>query len=142
MLFLSDIRKNEYAVYDSDDGTVEWLGYKDIVSLAKRIPLNGVLVVGNNIQVATPVNKDLIRLESSKIGTPFRIKLATNLDWKQCVYGGCNYKDYSTIVYKFIENNSFFNLTNKYILKNQIGFDFDNNNPIEVAKIINSLKKG
>lgn len=137
--------KDKFGITDSTDGVEEIYSGADIIKIASQVNIEGLLIQGGIIRCAAPTTPDLIRLESSPIATPFRVKLTKNLDWKQCLYGGCIYDSESKVSYKIIDEdsglNNYFILTNKYVVEhvNDCKFDFNNNNPAKVAELLRKV---
>lgn len=147
MFYISKVsfNKDKFGIIDSKDGVEEIYSGVDVIKIASKLRIEGLLVQDGVIKFAVPTTPDLVRLESSPIATPFRVKLNKNLDWKQCLYGGCVYDSKSKVSYKIIDETSglsnYFILTNEYVTKhiNDCKFDFENNNPVKVAELLRKV---
>lgn len=147
MFYISkaSFKRNKFGITDTRDGVEEIYSGDEVISISSKIRIEGLLVQGGILRFAIPTTPDLVKLESSPIATPFRLKLNKNLDWKQCLYGGCTYDSESKVSYKIIDENSglgnYFLLTNEYVVNHikDCKFDFENNNPAKVSELLRKV---
>ena len=145
MYYISSKNMNRYGITDTNDGVEEFFTMSELINIANKVKVEGLLVMNGQIRMATPTTPDLIKLESCKIGTPFRIKLSRNSDWKQCIYIGCNYDNESKVTFKIADSNSgknnYFLLTNGYVIrhKKDCKFDFCFFDQVEVNIILKNI---
>lgn len=86
----------------------------------------------------------IIKINALKSGEPLRIKIGST-EWKQCLFIE-TMEIQGNKVFRFFDNSGLtgmFDFSEKYIYNNTdiIKFEFNKNNPVEVAKLIKAIKE-
>ena len=137
MYYISGVQSNTVDVTDTKDNVEERIDKAEAVKLVK----SGVTIYGvdrkNDSFRFKKYTKDVIKLFSLKEGTPLRIRLSKNLDYKQVIYMGYSNEG----KFGFFDGegiDSYFFLSIDFIVSKEgaMKFDFDNNDATKVATLL------
>lgn len=139
MFYINSKKNGVYGIKDTEDGIEEFYSYPDVVHFLEQ----GIKIFGVSgykyepkLRVLTDAEVKLYQMER---GTPFRIKLSSNLDWKQCILMGID--DNYFIIFDNSGVNGYFELSWKYVRDYNVKISLDNN-PTEVASLLKILNTG
>ena len=142
MFFITEVTKNCISVKDTTDNAVDKLTINEVLQ-AERMGYNISGIVRHNGQIYfCPYTLDLIRLDDTQVGTPVRVKLSKGLGFKQTLFVGKHFSN-GKLIFNFYDDSGItgcFGLSSEYIAKNDVSFDFSNNDTIRVATLVKRLK--
>lgn len=142
MFYICARKEGKYGVKDTKDGVTEFYALDYIQSL----PSLGIDVAGlTESGKAYVLTKDLAKLWYTEMGVPVRVRLSKSLDWKQTLF--CrHYENDGQLIFQFYDDSGItgtFGLSSAFVCRSSdVSFDFNNNEPEEVAHLIMLLKKG
>lgn len=145
MFYISSVHGFTYGITDTSDNVEEFYELYQIREfLEMGIKIDGAYIDGRRL-IISKINgvslKSLIdNLCRAKAGTPLRVKINENVDYKHCIYLGRDedkflFFDGSGVDGRFIISTNF--IRNNF---GKIQFDFDNNNPVDVTRLLKEVK--
>lgn len=143
MYYITKINQKYVWVKDTDDGVVDKFDKHEVLALEKRgIKIHGIFHHLGKIHFSA-YNDTSAKLLTTSIGTPIRVRLSKDLDYKQTLFLGSQIKD-DKEVFMFYDDSGadgYFALSAQYLYNNAVVvLDFNNNDPQRVSTLTKRLK--
>lgn len=136
MFYVSSKNGSHFGVTDTKDNVQEYYSREELLAFHdKGITIHGV--TSSKITITSP---EVIKLTRTSGGTPLRIKISSTVDYKQVIYMG-----FGDGKFNFFDGqgiSGYFQLSTNWFIerKDKPMLDFENNDPVKVAKLLKELK--
>lgn len=143
MYFICARENGKVGIKDTKDGVVEYYTEEEAVSIIKQgIEIWGITFAGVNKYGFDVLSETILKIMQCETGTPVRLKLSKNSDYKQALYIGVRGDKY--VFYDGSGFTGYYELSKDFILRNEgnIDVDLDNNDPVKVATLTKKYKEG
>lgn len=138
MFLVTEKKGSTYGVLDTSDGVTEYLTRDQIFAYRSQgVDIAGVTQDGR-IYI---LNVGLATLWYAQRGVPLKVRFPKDFFWKQLIFMGCTVSPQGKIIFQFFDSSGLFGYSSEFLIRSEALFNFNNNDPELVAKLIAEIKK-